>query len=70
MDGGGESVFHLEKIQALEPVGIGARSIKECLLIQLYRMNTKRPDVKTAVKLLEEHFADLHHRNMDKIKRT
>lgn len=58
----------LEKIQKLEPVGIGARSIKECLLIQLHRLNTKRPDVKTAIQLLEEHFADLHHRNMDKIK--
>ncbi len=58
----------LEKVQNLEPVGIGARSIKECLLIQLYRLNTKRPDVKMAIRLLEEHFADLHHRNMDKIK--
>ena len=60
--------YILKKIQELEPVGIGARSIKECLLIQLYRLNTKRPDVKTAVKLLEDHFTDLHHRNMDKIK--
>jgi RNA polymerase sigma-54 factor len=31
-------------------------------------MNTKRPDVKIAIRLLEEHFSDLHHRNMDKIK--
>ncbi len=58
----------LEKVQQLEPVGIGARSIKECLLIQLHRLNTKRPDVKMAVRLLEEHFTDLHNRNMDKIK--
>jgi RNA polymerase sigma-54 factor len=58
----------LKNVQQLEPVGIGARNIKECLLIQLYRMNTKRPDVKMAVKLLEEHFTDLHNRNMDKIK--
>ena len=58
----------LEKVQQLEPVGIGARSIKECLLIQLYRLNIKRPDVKMAIRLLEEHFTDLHNRNMDKIK--
>src|SRR6476661_2012253 len=58
----------LEKIQQLDPVGIGARSIKECLLIQLHRMNTKRPDVRMAIRLLEEHFTDLHNRNMDKIK--
>lgn len=58
----------LLKIQQLEPLGIGARSIKECLLIQLQRMNKKRPDVKTAINLLDQHFNDLHNRNMDKIK--
>jgi len=58
----------LKKIQELEPVGVGARSIRECLLIQLKRMNQKRPDVKTAIKLLDHHFTDLHNRNMDKIK--
>jgi RNA polymerase sigma-54 factor len=58
----------LNKIQQLEPVGIGARNIRECLLIQLRRMNTKRPDVKAAVNLLENHFSDLHNRNMEKIK--
>ena len=58
----------LKKIQELEPVGVGARNIRECLLIQLYKMNRKRPDVKAAVQLLENHFTDLHNRNMDKIK--
>lgn len=58
----------LKKVQQLEPVGIAARNIKECLLIQLHKMNVKRPDVKTAIKLLEDHFSDLHNRNMDKIK--
>jgi RNA polymerase sigma-54 factor len=57
----------LTKIQQLDPPGIGARSIRECLLLQLNRMNTKRPDVKTAIKLLENHFSDLGSRNMDKI---
>jgi len=58
----------LKKIQQLEPVGIGARNIRECLLIQLRQLNQKRPDVKLAVQLLEQHFTDLHNRNMDKIK--
>ena len=58
----------LEKIQQLEPVGVGARSIRECLLLQLSRMNTRRPDVRMAQRLLEHHFTDLHNRNMDKIK--
>ncbi len=58
----------LAKVQELEPVGIGARSIRECLLIQLQRMNPKRPDVKMAIRLLDGHFIDLHNRNMDRIK--
>lgn len=58
----------LHKVQELDPVGIGARNIKECLLIQLKRMNSKRPDVKMAIQLLENHFTDLHNRNMDRIK--
>ncbi|MBD0331563.1 MAG: RNA polymerase factor sigma-54 [Chitinophagaceae bacterium] len=58
----------LQKIQQLDPAGVGAQSIKECLLLQLYRMNTKRPDVKMAIRLLQNHFVDLNNRNMDKIK--
>jgi RNA polymerase sigma-54 factor len=58
----------LLRIQELEPVGVGSRNIRECLLIQLKRMNLKRPDVRMAVKLLDSHFTDLHNRNMDKIK--
>ena len=57
----------LLKIQQLDPPGIGARSIRECLLLQLQRMNSKRPDVKMAIRLLENHFSDLGCRNMDKI---
>ncbi len=64
-----DCIIHvLHKIQELEPVGIGARNIRECLLIQLRRMNSKRPDVKMAIRLLENHFTDLHNRNMDRIK--
>jgi RNA polymerase sigma-54 factor len=57
----------LLKIQELEPAGIGARSIRECLLLQLKRMNCKRPDVRIAIRLLEVHFSELSSRNMDKI---
>lgn len=57
----------LQKIQQLDPAGVGARSIRECLLLQLGRMNTRRPDVKMAIRLLQEHFNDLGSRNMDKI---
>ncbi len=57
----------LLKIQQLDPPGIGGRSIRECLLLQLKRLNGKRPDVRTAIKLLESYFSELSSRNMDKI---
>lgn len=57
----------LVKVQMMEPVGIGARNICECLMLQLKAMNQKRPDVRKAMTLLENHYQDLRNRNMDKI---
>jgi RNA polymerase sigma-54 factor len=57
----------LKQIQQLDPIGVGAQSICECLLLQLKTMNTRRPDVKKAIRLLEDHYLDLRNRNMDKI---
>jgi RNA polymerase sigma-54 factor len=54
-------------VQTLDPVGIGATSIQECLLIQLRTMNIKRPDVKCAITLLENHYNDLMHRQFEKL---
>ena len=54
-------------VQSLDPIGLGACSIKECLLLQLQTMNTKRPDVKCAIALLEHHYSDLMHRQFEKL---
>lgn len=56
-----------QQIQKLDPVGVGAKNTRECLLIQLRNMQKKGPDVKKAIRLLENHYSDLSHRNMDKI---
>jgi RNA polymerase sigma-54 factor len=57
----------LDIVQTLEPIGIGATSIQECLLIQLKAMNSKRPDVKCALRLVQNHYNDLIHRQFEKI---
>lgn len=54
-------------VQTLEPIGIGARTVQECLLIQLKQMNVKRPDVACALKLVQNHYNDLMHRQFEKI---
>ncbi|MBS1687318.1 MAG: RNA polymerase factor sigma-54 [Bacteroidetes bacterium] len=57
----------LAVIQTLEPIGIGSCSVKDCLLVQLKAMSQKRPDVKCAIKLMQNHYNDLMHRQFEKI---
>lgn len=57
----------VKEIQKLEPVGIGAKNARECLLIQLNKITKKGPDVKKAIHLLDNYYSDLSHRNMEKI---
>jgi RNA polymerase sigma-54 factor len=54
-------------VQTLEPIGIGACSIQECLLLQLKNMDQKRPDIRCALKLVQNHYNDLTHRQFEKI---
>lgn len=57
----------LQIVQTLDPVGIGACTIQECLLLQLKQMNAKRHDIKMATALVERHYNDLMHRQFEKI---
>lgn len=57
----------ISEIKKLDPIGIGARDTRECLLLQLHSFSKKGPDVKKAIHLLEDHYEELSHRNMDKI---
>ena len=57
----------IDIIQGFEPVGLCTSSIQECLLAQLKRMNTKEPDVKVAIKILENFYTELKARNFNRI---
>ena len=59
----------LAYIRELEPAGAGCRSVQEYMLLQLKKMNTKQPDVRIAIRLLEDHFQDLRGCNLEKLKR-
>ena len=58
----------LQTIQDFEPAGVGARNLKECLLIQLRK---KEPCEKThyAERILEEYFDEFTRKHYDKILR-
>jgi RNA polymerase sigma-54 factor len=59
----------LAAIRELEPNGVGCRTVQEYLLHQLKKMNGKQPDVKVAIKILENYFQDLRSCNMEKLKK-
>jgi RNA polymerase sigma-54 factor len=62
-----EAVEHVVKIiQFLEPVGVATGNIKECLIIQLKRM-VQGPDVKLGIRILENYYHELMHRNFERI---
>src|SRR5690606_4188069 len=46
----------IDHIQTFEPVGLATSCIRECMLAQLKRMNTKEPDVKLAIRILEDYY--------------
>ncbi len=58
----------IKAIQSLDPPGIGARDLKECLLIQLKRKQSKTSDVIHAIEIVEKHFELYADRRFDKLK--
>jgi RNA polymerase sigma-54 factor len=57
----------LEVIQDLDPPGIGARNLQECLLIQLRRQEHRNRDVELAENILERYFDEFTRKHYDKI---
>src|SRR5262249_46343490 len=68
MDGGGDGLSEaiplarleraLAKLQKLEPPGVGARTIEECLLLQV---NNETPHRELVRALIQHHLEDIRH---------
>lgn len=55
-----------EVVQRLDPIGVGARDLKECLVIQL-KAKTKTKSRSLAIKILEDafdHFVKKHYKKL------
>ncbi len=59
----------LNIVQGFDPPGIGARSLQECLLLQLRRKKNKHENHLRAERIITGYFSELYHKNYDKIKR-
>ncbi|WMI68628.1 RNA polymerase factor sigma-54 [Mangrovimonas sp. YM274] len=59
-----EKVLH--KVHLLDPAGVGARNLQECLSIQLHRKE-KNPDVALAIEIIDnafEQFTKKHYKKL------
>ncbi|MBB4118218.1 RNA polymerase sigma-54 factor [Mesonia hippocampi] len=56
----------LKTVQELDPAGVGARNLQECLLIQLKRRKTTAA-VSLAINILEDAFEQFTKKHYDKI---
>lgn len=56
-------------VQELDPAGIGARDLKECLLLQINRKQDGDITRFTAKKILEDYFEEFTRKHYDKIQK-
>ena len=57
----------LKKIHYFDPIGIGARNLQECLLVQL--LDKENPP-ELAIKIISDHFEDFKNKRYDKLLST
>jgi len=60
----------LERVQHLEPVGVGSRDLRECLLIQLNTQPSDRPGVGLATHLVQYHLESLGRQDPTALARS
>ncbi len=60
-----ERVLHI--VQELEPSGVGARNLQECLLLQLRSMEPLGEAQQLAHKILSDHFDDFAKKHYDRL---
>lgn len=59
----------LSIIQELDPPGVGARTLQECLLLQLKRKENDSIEVENAIDILENCFEEFTKKHYDKIQK-
>ena len=69
-----EEVLH--KLQELDPAGIGARTLQECLLLQIDRkvedasLSVLQPTLQLMRQVISEHFDEFTKKHWEKIKQS
>jgi RNA polymerase sigma-54 factor len=59
----------LTKIQRLDPLGVGARSISECIILQLSQLEWKTPGLQLAISIASDHLDLVASRDYGELRR-
>lgn len=62
-------MYVLSQLQTLEPLGIGARDLRECLLIQLQTLQAQKPEQALAALLIDRYLTRLGKGQFQEIAR-
>lgn len=54
-------------VQKLDPSGVGARNLRECLLLQIEKKVSHNPNISLAADILQNHFEALSNKHYTKI---
>ena len=60
----------LAKVQRLDPVGIGARSLSECLVLQLGQLEISTPGLELATRLAQDHLDLIASQEYSELRRS
>ena len=66
----GEIAGTLEKIQKLDPVGVGARSLAECIVMQLDQLDPDTAGLSLAIRLANDHLELVASKEYAELRRT
>lgn len=60
----------LAKVQRLDPVGVGARSLSECLVLQLGQLEVSTPGLALAIRLAQDHLDLIASQEYGELRRS
>jgi len=59
----------LERVQVLDPAGVGARSVGECIELQLRQLDPSTPGFETALRIARHHLELVAERELSLLRR-
>lgn len=58
----------IRSVQSLDPPGVGARDLRECLQLQLEKKKKDRPELVHALKIIKDEFEHFSHKHYSKLQ--